>query len=245
MQTSLRRKPLLQRAARAPPEPLRVAQAQACTTVVVCRPGKARGRPFAQGGDHRQYQARSGTVPPPPSSAAEKTAASVLQRGFESGEEVAPLTAAERRQPVDGRLTRLIQLERGQLLARGLEGEEVPVALASTFHLALTTVKKVLKRGRGELEEAPAEDAQPPRKRAGRPRIVSEEAAEAAAAVGRKDNRFFNEAAAGELQRRGVKLSTRSVQRYMKELGARKRPAIEYSELPLNVRRLVTPMRVT
>ena len=83
-----------------------MAQAQACTTVVVCRPGKARGRPFAQGGDHRQYQARSGTVPPPPSSAAEKTAAGVLQRGFESGKEVAPLTAAERRQEKTGGRTR-------------------------------------------------------------------------------------------------------------------------------------------
>lgn len=166
MQTSLRRKPLLQRAARAAPEPLRVAPAQACSTVVVCRPGKARGRPFAQGGDHRQYQARSGTVPPPSPSAAGKTAVSVLQLGFESEEGVPPLTAAERRQPVDGRLTRLIQLEREKLLASGKEGEEVQIALASTFDLALTTVKNVLKRGRGEREGENGEGDEHPRKRA-------------------------------------------------------------------------------
>ena len=236
MQAQERRKPLQRTAAQAPPKALRVAAAQKTTTRVIGGPQKARGRPFAKGGDSRQAQAPPGPAPPPAPSAAEKQAASVLEGGFHLPGGVPELTQRERGAKVEGRLLRLIQLEHEQLAAAGCGREETAAALAEKFELTVPGVKKVLKRGRDELEEVP-DSAEPTAKRGpGRPRIVSEEDAEAAAAVGRKDASVFHLAAAGELEKRGYRLTGRTARRYMRELGARPRPAIEYAALDSKVR---------
>ena len=110
MQAQERRKPLQRTAAQAPPKALRVAAAQKTTTRVIGGPQKARGRPFAKGGDSRQAQAPPGPAPPPAPSAAEKQAASVLEGGFHLHGGVPELTQRERGAKVEGRLLRLIQL---------------------------------------------------------------------------------------------------------------------------------------
>jgi len=211
--------------------------AQPETVLVQFKPRGASGRPFGPGWNGR---ARAEATPPTPDQATpdapEASAASALSTLRHSGGQ-GVLTYAEQHARVEGRELKQLLRSKHQLAEAGVPEAKQLVALASDFGLTVKGVRGALKRARGDEDEA----AEQPGRLRGRPRLLSDEDVEAAAAEARKVPQKQNwfRAALGALKKRGVVLARgqqRTLRRRLKEIGFRPRPQDVYPELTPQVR---------